>query len=111
MEVGLGGWGSPWVPNGHTVHGFVRKNIPLVHSICPGGGCAERRQPKHTAERQGQGCIRTEEGEGWGVGTERVLYQKWPDTTFPIVKFGFSPDGHFGRGCWAGYPPLPLWPF
>ena len=37
-------------------------------------------------------------GGGGGFGTQKFVYQKWPDQIFPIVNFIFSHDGPFGRG-------------
>ena len=34
-------------------------------------------------------------GEG-GQGTQKIVYQKWPDQIFPVANFVFSHDGHFG---------------
>ena len=31
-------------------------------------------------------------------GSQKFVYQKWPDQIFPIVNFVFSRDGHFGLG-------------
>ena len=35
----------------------------------------------------------------WGrgrSGTQKFVYQKWPDQIFPVVNFVFSHDGVFG---------------
>ena len=50
-----------------------------------------------------QGSFRR--GEGGGFGTQKCVYQKWPNRIFPIVNFVFSHDGHFGLGG-RGPPPL-----
>ena len=49
-------------------------------------------------------------GGGRGFGTQKSVYQKWPDQMFPICKFHFSHDGHFGLGVGGGFgePPPPL---
>ena len=46
-------------------------------------------------------------GGGWGGdGTQKFVYQKWPNQIFPIVNFVLSHDGHFGLGgSKGGYPP------
>ena len=31
-----------------------------------------------------------------GSGSQKFVYQKWPDQIFPLVNFVFSDDGHFG---------------
>ena len=36
------------------------------------------------------------EERGGGPGTQKFVYQKWPDKIFPILNFVFSHDGHFG---------------
>ena len=46
----------------------------------------------------GGGSIRG--GGGRGSGTQKFVYQKWPDKIFPIVLF--SHDGHFGLGGGGG---------
>ena len=33
-----------------------------------------------------------------GSGTQKFVYQKWPDKIFPMVNFVFSHYRHFGRG-------------
>ena len=38
------------------------------------------------------------EGGGGGSGTQKLVYQKWPDQVFPFIKFVFSHCGHFGLG-------------
>ena len=57
------------------------------------------------AQGGGGGVLR---GEG-GQGTQKIVYQKWPDQIFPVVNFVFSHDGHFGLGgggvVQGGYPP------
>ena len=35
-------------------------------------------------------------GRGRGLGTQKFVYQKWPDQIFPIRNFVCSHDGHFG---------------
>ena len=62
-------------------------------------GCAPRYVPT-------QGNIRREEGGGGGgaSGTQKFVYQKWPDKIFPIGSFGFPHDGQFGLGA-GGLPP------
>ena len=42
-----------------------------------------------------------EGGEG-GSGSQKFVYQKWPDQIFPTVNFGFSHDGPFGLGGGGG---------
>ena len=37
-----------------------------------------------------------EEGGGVGVGTQKFVYQKWPDQVSPTANFVVSHDGHFG---------------
>ena len=39
---------------------------------------------------------------GGGSGTQKFVYQKWPNQIFPIVNFGFSYNGHFGLGGGGG---------
>ena len=41
------------------------------------------------AKGRGRGCI-TSEGEG-GAGTQKCVYQKWPDQIFHIANFFFFP--------------------
>ena len=31
-----------------------------------------------------------------GGGTQKFVYQKWPNKIFPIANYVFSHDGHFG---------------
>ena len=49
------------------------------------------------------------EGGRGRSGTQKFVYQKWPDQIFPIVNFVFSRDGHFGLegggSGGGGYPP------
>ena len=54
-----------------------------------------------------------ERGEGGGSGTQKFVYQKWPDQIFPFVNFVFSHDGHFGLEGGGGVPPSSygVWPF
>ena len=33
---------------------------------------------------------------GRGSGTQKIVYQNWPNQISPIVNFVFSHDGHFG---------------
>ena len=49
---------------------------------------------------RGQGSTRR---GGGGDGTQKFVYQEWPDQTFPIVNVVFSRDGHFGLegGGWG----------
>ena len=49
------------------------------------------------------GCVRREEE---GSGTQKSVYQKWPEKIFPTVNLVFSHDGHFGLGV-GGVPPSP----
>ena len=35
-------------------------------------------------------------GGGGGSGTQKIVYQKWPDQISPILNFVFSHYGHFG---------------
>ena len=47
-----------------------------------------------------------------GEGTQKFVYQKRPNKTFPIVNFVFSHNGHFclgARGSQGGTPALLLW--
>ena len=56
-----------------------------------------------------QGCIRREgERGGGGSGTQKFVYQKWPDQIFPTANLVVSHDGHFGRdgGAGGGAPPM-----
>ena len=49
-----------------------------------------------------------EGGEGGGSGTQKFVYQKWPNKFFPLVNFAFSHAGHFGLeggGGVQGVPP------
>ena len=39
---------------------------------------------------------------GGGSGTQKCVYQKWPDQLFPIVNCVFPHDGHFGLGGGGG---------
>ena len=46
-----------------------------------------------------------------GFGTQKFVYQKWPDKIFPIVHFVFSRNGPFclgGGGYFGGGVPPPL---
>ena len=53
---------------------------------------------------RGQRAGKYEKGGGGGSGTQKFVYQKWPDQNFPIVNFRFSHDGHFGLGGGGGGP-------
>ena len=51
-----------------------------------------------------------EERKGGGSGTQKFVFQKWPDKIFPMVNFVFSRDGHFSReggggAGWGGVTP------
>ena len=51
----------------------------------------------------GRANSRREEGVGGvGSGTQRFVYQKWPDQISPFVNFVFSHDGHLGLGGGGG---------
>ena len=69
------------------------------------------------AERVGGGGgIRSGGGGGGGSGTQKCVYQKWPDRTFPTVNFAFSHDGHFGLGeggggSRGGWPAIQILPW
>ena len=67
-------------------------------------------------EREGGGGDFFEERRGGGgSGTQKCVYQQWPDQMFPMVNFVFSHDGHFGLegggGGPGGQPPFLLRPF
>ena len=53
-----------------------------------------------------------EGGVRGGSGTQKFVYQKWPDKIFPMVHFVFSHDDHFGlegggvQGVVAPPPPM-----
>ena len=53
----------------------------------------------------GRELLEGEEGGG-GSGTQKFVYQKWPDQIFPMVNFVVSHDGHFGLGPGGGDPPI-----
>ena len=44
------------------------------------------------------GLCLTGGGEGGGSGTQKFVYQKWPDKIFPVANFVFPHNGHFGLG-------------
>ena len=44
----------------------------------------------------------TERGEGGGVGSQKLVYHKWPDQIFPTANLAFSDDGPFGLGGRGG---------
>ena len=46
-----------------------------------------------------QGSIRK---GGGGAGTQKFVYQQWPDEIFPTANFVLSHDGHFWRGGLQG---------
>ena len=46
-------------------------------------------------------------GRGGGSGTQKFVYQKWPDQIFPIAKFVFPHECHFGLGGGGGATPPP----
>ena len=59
---------------------------------------AQSTRPLNTLRRT-QGCsTRKEGGGGAGGGTQKFVYQKWPDQIVPMVNFLFSHNGHFGFG-------------
>ena len=84
---------------------------------------ADCRQADGAGERVGCGGRRGAKGGGsgrspfeWvgglvgGFGTQKFVFQKWPDQIFPFVNLVFCRDGHFGlggggRGCWGRDPP------
>ena len=67
----------------------------------PPGGCWQPPAPPSSAGRLGpgwrpwagsrpvHGCIRREAGGG-GSETQKIVYQKWPESAFPFVNFIFS---------------------
>ena len=58
----------------------------------------------------GGGDQKGEWGGGWS-GTQKFMYQRWPDKMFPIANFVCPHDDPFGlggRGFRGGYPDAPL---
>ena len=53
---------------------------------------------KHTVRSRPE----LEGGVGGGSGTQKSVYQKWPEQIFPIVNFAFSRHDHFGLGSGGG---------
>ena len=86
---------------GDATHGYDALTSGCHPSFWGGGGGAN---------------IRKEEGGGGrGSGTQKFVYQKWPNQIFPFVNFVFPHDGHFGLGGGAsgssyGSPPFPCQP-
>ena len=62
------------------------------------GHFGSRQRSKHGAwlsqeGRRGRDVLEERSG---GTGSQKCVYQRRPDQIFPMTKFGFSHDGHFG---------------
>ena len=99
-----------------------RASRPITPDAATCAGCAPPRVMRDTvpgarvcpnASQRGwgdEGREVPEEGEGGGgSGTQKFVYQKWPDKSFPIANFRFFPLSSLWSGGGGvqggGYPP------
>ena len=79
---------------------FVGRGQALGTALGAQAGLLLLRPPTNCRlKRRRQGSIRRG-GGGAGSGSQKFVYQKWPDNVFPVVNCVFSHDffTHFGRG-------------